>query len=554
MKVLYWAIFFSLIFNFNFSNAEPPPTGEPYKLNGKRLVFTNWTYIRPGDVGWIDKTGKSVYADKNAKLGPFDADWNPQDHIPWGIRIKALKPSEIKIHEINNEYSWELGGKISIGSIVFDNGIYKAWGSCKAGNCYLESKDGIKWERPKLGLVEYEGSRDNNLIPSAPPGRVFIDPNSKNERYKCVFEQSDKITYEGFKEYIKRYPSDWSPNSIRKVDGKPIIVSLGGAVSSDGFRWITLDEPILMEHCDTDNIGYYNSQIQKYTAYVRTWNALIRAPNQPIKETTLDTWFPASRRSIAISVTDDFRHFRKSSMILEPGPEMPPSDDIYTNCFTWIPGSPELFLMFPALFHRFNDTTSIACASSSDGINWHWIPEGMNLIDTASFGEWNGGCIFAFPPLMELGDGSFALRFSANDVPHKYPRGILKSETGIAIWPHGRIFVLEAPEKGEFATVAFVPNGNKLFINARTKRAGSIRVAVNRGLRDSEFTMEHDWYKIMGKAISDREFENSIPIIGDHVRTQVRWNNADDLGVKSDEPVVLIFKLEQAEIFALEFE
>ena len=30
--------------------------------------------------------------------------------------------------------------------------------------CVIESTDGIHWERPNLGLVEFEGSRDNNIV------------------------------------------------------------------------------------------------------------------------------------------------------------------------------------------------------------------------------------------------------------------------------------------------------------------------------------------------------------------------------------------------------
>ena len=30
--------------------------------------------------------------------------------------------------------------------------------------CYAESKDGIHWEKPELGLVEFEGSKANNII------------------------------------------------------------------------------------------------------------------------------------------------------------------------------------------------------------------------------------------------------------------------------------------------------------------------------------------------------------------------------------------------------
>ena len=49
--------------------------------------------------------------------------------------------------------------------------------------CYAESKDGIHWEKPDLGIVEWQGSRRNNIL--FPPGDiqgtnacVIIDPNA----------------------------------------------------------------------------------------------------------------------------------------------------------------------------------------------------------------------------------------------------------------------------------------------------------------------------------------------------------------------------------------
>jgi len=32
------------------------------------------------------------------------------------------------------------------------------------GICYATSRDGISWDKPKLGLVEYEGSKANNIV------------------------------------------------------------------------------------------------------------------------------------------------------------------------------------------------------------------------------------------------------------------------------------------------------------------------------------------------------------------------------------------------------
>jgi hypothetical protein len=43
----------------------------------------------------------------------------------------------------------------------FDN---DEWGEGRSRLCYAISQDGLNWEKPILGLVEYHGSRDNNIL------------------------------------------------------------------------------------------------------------------------------------------------------------------------------------------------------------------------------------------------------------------------------------------------------------------------------------------------------------------------------------------------------
>ena len=45
-----------------------------------------------------------------------------------------------------------------------ENGVMSGWRVA-----YAESNDGIQWEKPNLGLVEYAGNRDNNLVLMDPP-------------------------------------------------------------------------------------------------------------------------------------------------------------------------------------------------------------------------------------------------------------------------------------------------------------------------------------------------------------------------------------------------
>ncbi|NUN97291.1 MAG: hypothetical protein HUU16_14080 [Candidatus Omnitrophica bacterium] len=510
------------------------PRGEPYQLNGSRIVFTNWTFVRAGGVGWLDREGKPAWATTDYKLDREEGTWNPEPYNPWGIRIRAHAPSELRKMEIEPEFPWE-SRQLAIDSIVEDGGIYKAWGSCGAP-CYLESKDGLSWERPKLGLVEHAGSKENNLIPSGPHGQVFIDPTSDSERYKCVYEGS--ISAEEFEKYRARRPDAWSSVAQRIINDETRYWCLKGSVSPDGFHWDELPDPLVVEHCDTLNVGWYDPRRACYTAYVRTWNPLPRAPS--IRSSRWDSWLGHARRSIGITRSRDFRNFPLPRTLLETGPELPPTIGLYTNCFTWIPKAPECLLMFPALYDLNDDTTSIRLASSSDGEVWNWIGD-EPLMRTAPFGQWDGGCIFASPPLLELGDGSFALRYFGSDVPHKYPRGLMKTGWGYAIWPKGRLIGLEAEERGEFATVAVIPKGNRLHLNVNTKRAGKVLVAAQTG-------------RHRGPILEGRSFEDCVPIVGDHVRVPVRWKDHEDLGLAPGEPVILLFKMERAELFALEFE
>lgn len=56
-----------------------------------------------------------------------------------------------------------------LGTVLEVGGEYRMWytGYDKDGNrqvCYATSSDGLKWTKPKLGLVPYHGSRENNLV------------------------------------------------------------------------------------------------------------------------------------------------------------------------------------------------------------------------------------------------------------------------------------------------------------------------------------------------------------------------------------------------------
>lgn len=514
-------------------------TGDPYDLSGKRIVFCNWYYVRPGFFTWKDATGKNVSSSQDPTIGPWDAQLELQD-VPQGIRI-AVQQAQRSGPIIPPEEPWERQGLVKGIALLHEEGKFRLWAKCtpaggKPMPCIYESTDGLHWKRPTLNLVEYDGSTANNLLPMAPRS-VFIDPTAPDsQRYKGV-SIGHQISRKELEEFKRQRPDAWE----HRADRGKLIFGIHGYVSPDGIVWKKLPAPLVIEHSDTDIVADYDLRRKKYVLYTRNFFVGPQSHGVPA-DPSLKSWLGdmggAGRRAIGRSESRRFDAFPLSKLLMIPDSEMLPSESLYTNCKTTIPGAPDQQLMFPAVWDISKDTTKIVMASSHDGEIWNFVPGGA-VLETASFGQWDGGCLFAFPNLVELPDGSFVLPYSGYNVPHKYPRGQWKYQIGYAVWPKGRIVALEAAEHGEFATVRIMPPGRKLLINAVTERAGSIRVEV----ADRN-----------GQPLAGRTFDDAQPIQGDQYRSTVAWRDADDLGYAQGQPIIMRFRMNRAKIFALEFE
>lgn len=60
------------------------------------------------------------------------------------------------------------GGKFRMWYVAFDDDSANKVASARWRPAYAESTDGVTWTKPNLGLVEFRGSRDNNLILTDP--------------------------------------------------------------------------------------------------------------------------------------------------------------------------------------------------------------------------------------------------------------------------------------------------------------------------------------------------------------------------------------------------
>src|SRR5207249_11190820 len=85
---------------------------------------------------------------------------------------------------------------------------------------YAESTDGIHWERPNLGLVEFRGAKKNNLVQIEPATEPYARP---MDFVAVFYEPEDPDPGRRFKmAYIVRIRGSCSTAT---------------AVSPDGLRW-----------------------------------------------------------------------------------------------------------------------------------------------------------------------------------------------------------------------------------------------------------------------------------------------------------------------------
>jgi len=115
--------------------------------------------------------------------------------------------------------------------------------------CYAESRDGIHWTRPHLGLFQVAGTRENNVILTA--------------------ETAGTGTH-NFSPFLDSRPN--VPASERyKALGGLAPAGLCAFVSADGIRWKKLrDKPVITKGAfDSQNVAFWDAQRDEYRAYAR---------------------------------------------------------------------------------------------------------------------------------------------------------------------------------------------------------------------------------------------------------------------------------------------
>lgn len=195
--------------------------------------------------------------------------------------------------------------------------------------CYARSRDGVKWERPMVRLVNYGGSMDNNIVVSGPDieGGFCGQTVFHDREAGCV-----RMVYSQLRE------GKWQ---------------VYGAQSVDGLRWTLGQKPLLEENSDTQTVCFRDGDI--YRMYVRMWTG---GDFKGI-------------RTVGYSESRDLDRFPAPRQILAPDSQDAFDLHFYNPAATKLCDG--LYVMFPTAYHTGTGTGSVHLAVSHDGTTFERV-------------------------------------------------------------------------------------------------------------------------------------------------------------------------------------
>jgi hypothetical protein len=492
----------------------------PYRLPSNIIYFHDWRYVSHGYFGWRDAEGKGY---PMWGLDPVPTLYHNFHDIPVGLELIAQKASKTEPF-LTPEKTDEIF--LFAGTVFQDEGKYRLWYDCwpkehigrpDMGDCnfvrYAESDNGFDWKFPAMNLLERNGSKANNCVYGppfcGPPGYhggcVFKDPSgSAQERYKMFY--LGRPSEEEKEAYLRRRPADMDVRATW---------ALYGAVSPDGLHWTHIPEILVFVNSDTQNTCEYDPVVGQYVAYVRSWFFY--------------------RRSIGRMATTDYRKFPIHEEVFWPDARMKPYELWYTSGKTKMPGTTDYHVMFPMCWTLTEDKFDFRLATSPDNVVWSLMPGGP-VCEPGEAGSWDGGVAAPGNGLVSLPGDRMGVLLLGSRVPHKHPRRPPLGAIGWATWPKGRLVALKAAVEGSFMTWPILFEGRTVHVNFKTSLAGFIKIEV--------LGPEN---KVL------RSFDDCDPLSGSELDRTVTWKGQSDLGHTDDIPVTLRFRMQNAEIYSVEF-
>ena len=367
---------------------------------------------------------------------------------------------------------------------------------------YATSEDGIKWEKPNLGLVKDEAGNDTNMIIDGKFTIVFKDPEADpSRRYKM--------------------------GGSKRTDGlqHPTLYH-----SPDGFHWTPDPGPFSHNRGDETLFVMYDPDSRKYLGFCRNVY-----PKPVLVHRT--------ERSILRMQSNDLLHWSMSEPIIDKDPLDPFDRDFQAMRGMFYEG---MYLGFLDVHHTAKDDFDVWLACSRDSFHWERLRT-RPFLPLGPEGGWEWGVISLVQAPMLVNDELWVYYTGVDGLHDDQGKstclGLAKLRldgfASIDAYPneHKKKRVMEQPGKNYPPTLLTKPlysPGNRLVVN----------VDASKGFIEAEL-LDVDGYVIEGFS---REACDTFK--GDSLAHTFTWKGNPDIGGRL--PARVRFTLNNTKLYALQ--
>lgn len=396
--------------------------------------------------------------------------------------------------------------------------------------CYAESRDGIHWTKPELGLFDWPATRDN----------------SGDRKNNIIWHGSPEThNFAPFKDSNPACPPE---QRYKAVGGTVTSKGLLTFQSPDGIHWSRLSTgPVVTEGAfDSHNTVFWDAGHQRYSMYVRYFS---------------EGEF-RGLRSIGVSHSADFTNWSAPVGLDYPGS---PPQQMYTNQIAPYHRAPHILLGFPTRYvarpltahvktldpvllrkqliaadrRVGTDLTDGVFMASRDGVTFHRQDEAFLRPGPQSEGRWVYGDNYQSYGLFETAAENTSL---PNEISMHFNEGAWRDDAHrlrrYSIRLDGFVSLHAPLAGGELTTKPLVFSGRRLSLNYATSAAGSLRIEI----LDAE-----------GKSISGFSLADADELYGDSIDQSAAWKGAVDVSALAGREVRLRFVLSDADVFSYQF-
>lgn len=436
-----------------------------------------------------------------------------------GVQLKMHKPEPREVI-LRCDKPWE-GRACGYCTVILHEGkyfyYYRGWPKTdgESNYCVAVSDDGIHFERPNLGVIEWEGSKDNNIILAEAGSHnfsPFLDTRPgvpDDQRFKALASDKDAKGLRGLKPYC----------------------------SADGLHWKPMaDHAVLTKGAfDSQNVSFWSEHEGCYVTYYRTWSK----------------GFPEvfkGRRTMSRATSQDYLNWSEPVPMDFGGA---PPEEYYTNQTAPYFRAPHIYLAFPKRF-----VNGRSAMSEAEVAEFDLTPAQANAISDCVFmssrggdrydhhfleaflrngrdrGNWGARTNMSTLNLVPTADDEMSIYFQHRyATPSTYFQRYVLRTDGVAS--------ANAPyHGGDLITKVITFTGKDLVLNYATSAAGSVQVE----LQDPS-----------GEPIEGYTLADCPEIFGDHIERSVQWNDKANVAELIGRPLRMRLVMRDADVYSYRF-